>query len=145
MHTSDWPAVVAIDESCYFKPDAGQLLGSPANADPTHPHDVVPEELDVATGIYHIEEMTTFQIRRPSHTWAGLRSFVPDGDMVIGWDDEVPGFFWLAAQGGYGIQSAAGASLLARQLLLGEPLDASLTGEGVDVAGLSPARLRPPM
>jgi D-arginine dehydrogenase len=142
MDAHGWPAVVAIDESFYFKPDAGQLLGSPANADPTHPHDVVPEELDVATGIYHIEQMTTFQIRRPSHTWAGLRSFVADGDLVIGWDNHVPGFFWLAAQGGYGIQSAAGASLLARQLVLGEPLDASLINEKVDVAGLSPARLR---
>ena len=96
MDATHWPAVIGIDESFYFKPDAGQLLGSPANADPTHPHDVVPEELDVATGIYHIEEMTRFQIRRPSHTWAGLRSFVPDGDMVIGWDNHVPGFFWLA-------------------------------------------------
>ncbi len=142
MDAHGWPAVVAIDESFYFKPDAGQLLGSPANADPTHPHDVVPEELDVATGIYHIEQMTTFQIRRPSHTWAGLRSFVPDGDLVIGWDNHVPGFFWLAAQGGYGIQSAAGASLLARQLVLREPLDAALVKEGVDVPGLSPARLR---
>jgi D-arginine dehydrogenase len=142
MDAHRWPAVIGIDESFYFKPDAGQLLGSPANADPTHPHDVVPEELDVAAGIYHIEEMTRFQIRRPSHTWAGLRSFVPDGDMVIGWDNHVPGFFWLAGQGGYGIQSAAGASLLARQLLRGEPLADELVREKVDVAGLSPARLR---
>ncbi len=142
MDATHWPAVIGIDENFYFKPDAGQLLGSPANADPTHPHDVVPEELDVATGIYHIEEMTTFQIRRPSHTWAGLRSFVPDGDMVIGWDNHVPGFFWLAGQGGYGIQSAAGASLLARQLLRGEPLTDELVREGVVLEGLSPARLR---
>ena len=142
MDATHWPAVIGIDESFYFKPDAGQLLGSPANADPTHPHDVVPEELDVATGIYHIEEMTRFQIRRPSHTWAGLRSFVSDGDMVIGWDNHVPGFFWLAGQGGYGIQSAAGASLLARQLLRGEPLAEELVREGVGVEGLSPARLR---
>ena len=142
MDASRWPAVIGIDESFYFKPDAGQLLGSPANADPTHPHDVVPEEIDVATGIYHIEQMTRFQIRRPSHTWAGLRSFVPDGDMVIGWDNHVPGFFWLAGQGGYGIQSAAGAALLARQLLRGEPLAEELVREGVDLRGLSPARLR---
>jgi len=142
MDATHWPAVIGIDESFYFKPDAGQLLGSPANADPTRPHDVVPEELDVATGIYHIEQMTTFQIRRPSHTWAGLRSFVPDGDMVIGWDNHVPGFFWLAGQGGYGIQSAAGASLLARQLLRGEPLAEELAREGVRPEGLSPARLR---
>lgn len=142
MDASHWPAVIGIDESFYFKPDAGQLLGSPANADPTHPHDVVPEELDVATGIHHIEAMTRFRIRRPSHTWAGLRSFVRDGDMVIGWDNHVSGFFWLAAQGGYGIQSAAGAALLARQLLRGEPLAPELGREGVNVQGLSPARLR---
>jgi D-arginine dehydrogenase len=142
MDASHWPAVIAVDESFYFKPDAGQLLGSPANADPTHPHDVVPEELDVATGIYQIEAMTQFQIRRPSHTWAGLRSFVPDGDLVIGWDNHVPGFFWLAAQGGYGIQSAAGAAWLARQLICREPLADALVREGVQVQGLSPARLR---
>ena len=142
MDASRWPAVIAVDESFYFKPDAGQLLGSPANADPTHPHDVVPEELDVATGIYQIEAMTQFQIRRPSHTWAGLRSFVPDGDLVIGWDNHVPSFFWLAAQGGYGIQSAAGAAWLARQLICREPLADALVREGVQVQGLSPARLR---
>ena len=86
--------------------------------------------------------MTTFQIRRPSHTWAGLRSFVPDGDMVIGWDGQVEGLFWLAAQGGYGIQSAPGYALLARNLGLGEPLDAALTAQGVEAAALSPQRIR---
>ncbi len=142
MDAGRWPAVIGIDESYYFKPDAGQLLGSPANADPVAPHDVVPEELDVALGIHRIEQVTSFQIRRPSHSWAGLRSFVADGDMVIGWDNHVPRFFWLAAQGGYGIQSAAGAALLARQLALDEPLSASLVEEGVTRDALSPARLR---
>ena len=65
-----------------------------------------------------------------------------DGDLVIGWDNHVPRFFWLAAQGGYGIQSAAGAALLARQLALDEPLSASLVEEGVTRDALSPARLR---
>ena len=142
MDASGWPAVIGIDESYYFKPDAGQLLGSPANADPVAPHDVVPEELDVALGIHRIEQVTSFQIRRPSHSWAGLRSFVADGDLVIGWDNHVSGFFWLAAQGGYGIQSAAGAALLARQLAVDEPLSASLVEEGVTRDALSPARLR---
>ena len=142
MQAAHWPAVIGIAEDYYFQPDAGQMLGSPANADAVAPHDVVPEELDVALGIHRIEQVTCFQIRRPSHTWAGLRSFVADGDLVIGWDNHVPGFFWLAAQGGYGIQSAAGAALLTRQLALGEPLAPELAREGVDVAGLSPARLR---
>lgn len=142
MDATHWPAVIGIAEDYYFKPDAGQLLGSPANADAVTPHDVVPEELDVALGIHRIEQVTSFQIRRPSHTWAGLRSFVADGDLVIGWDNHVPGFFWLAAQGGYGIQSAAGAALLARQLALDEPLLDCLVREGVTRDALSPARLR---
>ena len=132
-----------MDESFYFKPDAGQLLGSPANADPVPAHDVVPEELDVATGIYRIEAATSLTIRRPRHTWAGLRSFVADGDFVIGWDPATPAFFWLAAQGGYGIQSAAGVSRLAADLLLDLPLNDSLTAQGVDPARLSPARFSP--
>lgn len=142
MDCAAWPAVVGIDESFYFKPDAGQLLGSPANADPVDAHDVVAEELDVATGIYHIEQATTLTIRRPAHVWAGLRSFVPDGDLVVGFDPKQAGFFWLAAQGGYGIQSAAGVSAMAAALLLGRPLPDALIDEGVSAALLSPARLR---
>lgn len=137
------PAIIAVDESFYIKPDARQLLGSPANADDTTPHDVVPEEIDVATGIFHIEQMTHFRIRRPSRSWAGLRSFVADGDMVIGWDGQVDGLFWLAAQGGYGIQSAPAYALMARNLLLGQALDASLAAHGVEPAAMAPWRLRP--
>ncbi|MBC2655042.1 FAD-binding oxidoreductase [Pseudomonas sp. MSSRFD41] len=139
---SRWPAVIGIDESFYFKPDAGQLLGSPANADPVPPQDVMPEELDIATGIYHIENATSLNIRRPRHSWAGLRSFVADGDLVVGWDDECEGFFWLAAQGGYGIQSAAGVSQLASALLLGQPIPEELLSQGVDPQRLAPERLR---
>lgn len=136
-----WPCVIGIDERYYFKPDAGQLLGSPANADPVEPHDVLPEELDVATGIHFIEEATTMRIRRPRHAWAGLRSFVPDGDPVVGWDDHVPGFFWLAGQGGYGIQTAAAVSELAASRLRGEALPSGLVRFGLDRSDLLPSRL----
>ncbi|WP_353236311.1 FAD-dependent oxidoreductase [Diaphorobacter ruginosibacter] len=135
-----WPVVIGVDESFYFKPDAAQLLGSPANADPVAPHDVVAEELDVAMGIHAIESVTSLRIRRPNHVWAGLRSFAPDGDFVIGWDTRCEGFFWLAGQGGYGIQTAAGASATACALLLREELPQSVREHGVDPAGLSPAR-----
>jgi len=137
-----WPMVADVDETWYFKPDAGQLLGSPANADPTTPHDVQPEDYDIALGIHLIQEATTLRIDRPTATWAGMRSFVADGDLVIGFDQACPGFFWLAAQGGYGIQSAAGASLLAASQIVGEPLPAELAAHGVDEAVLSPRRLR---
>jgi D-arginine dehydrogenase len=139
---STWPMVADVEEGWYLKPDAGQLLGSPANADPVAPHDVQPEELDIALGIHAIQQATSLEIRRPTATWAGLRSFVRDGDLVIGFDEACPGFFWLAAQGGYGIQSAAGASLLAAQLISGGPLPDELKRHGVDPAVVSPLRLR---
>ena len=141
VDVSGWPMVADVDEAWYFKPDAGQLLGSPANADLVAPHDVQSEELDIALGIHAIQEATTLEIRRPTATWAGLRSFVRDGEIVIGFDDACPGFFWLAAQGGYGIQSAAGASLLAASLIQGAALPDELGSCGVDPAAVSPSRL----
>lgn len=137
-----WPTVIGIDESYYFKPDAGQLLGSPANADPVDPHDVQPEELDVAIGIHQIEQVATLQIRRPRHIWAGLRSFVADGDLVIGPDNHQENFFWVAAQGGYGIQSAPAVAQLAASHLLQQPLPDHLARHGVRAEPLSPSRLR---
>lgn len=133
-----WPSVVAADEGWYFKPDAGLLVGSPANADPVPAHDVVAEELDIATAIARIQRDTTLEIRRPQRTWAGLRSFVPDGEMLIGPDRAEPAFFWLAGQGGWGIQSAAAAGELAAALLLRRPLPAALAD-----AGVQPERVRP--
>jgi D-arginine dehydrogenase len=137
-----WPAVIDADEQWYFKPDAGVLLGSPANADPVEPHDVQPEELDIATAIARIEESTTLTIRRPIRTWAGLRSFVADGDLVGGFDPAAPGLFWLAAQGGYGIQTSAAMGAACAALARGRPIPADIADFGLTEAMLSPARLR---
>jgi len=147
--TAGWPLVASVDaegEGWYVKPDAGQLLGSPANADDSAPHDVRPEELDIALAIHRIEAATTLTVGRPTATWAGLRSFVADGELVVGFDDAQPGFFWLVGQGGYGIQSAAGAAALAAALLAGGPLPAALAAalavEGTGAGALAVQRLR---
>ncbi|MFS2127918.1 NAD(P)/FAD-dependent oxidoreductase [Pseudomonas sp. Pseusp97] len=136
-----WPVLVSLDESFYFKPDAGMLLGSPANADPVEPHDVQPEELDIALGIYQIEEHTTLSIRRPSHTWAGLRSFFADGDLVSGYDPATPGLYWVAGQGGYGIQTSAAMGEASAALIRHEALPEHLTRHGLNAEMLAPARL----
>lgn len=140
--TAHWPFVSSIDENFYFKPDAGLLLGSPANADPVTPHDVQPEELDIALGIYRIEEATTMTIRRPTRTWAGLRSFVSDGNLVGGFAVGVEGFFWVAAQGGYGIQTSAAMGETCAHLALGLELPRHLVDAGITAAMLGPQRLR---
>ena len=137
----DWPMALAIDESWYFKPDAGALLGSPANADEVLPQDVQPEEIDIATGMYMIEEATTLNCR-PTNAWAGLRSFVDDGCPVVGFDPTAPGFFWLAGQGGYGIQTAPALGRMAASLASGAQLEAELLNFGVDEGALSVCRLR---
>ena len=144
MNVAHWPSVVGADESWYFKPDAGLLLGSPANADPVDPQDVMPEELDIAIGIDRIQTHTTLQIRRPQRSWAGLRSFVADGDLVGGFDTQVPGFFWVAAQGGYGIQTSAAMGQACAALLRGAALPQQLADFGLTPAMLSPARLPAP-
>lgn len=136
-----WPMLVSLDESFYMKPDAGMLLGSPCNADPVEPHDVQPEELDIALGIYQIEEATSLTIRRPFRTWAGLRSFVADGDLVAGFDPRVSGLFWVAAQGGYGIQTSPAMGQASAALVRGEDLSEELRSFGLSAAQLSPSRL----
>ncbi|MCU1738172.1 MULTISPECIES: NAD(P)/FAD-dependent oxidoreductase [unclassified Pseudomonas] len=141
LDNHDWPMLVSLDESFYMKPDAGMFLGSPANADPVEPHDVQPEELDIAMGIYQIEEATTLTIRRPTRTWAGLRSFVSDGNLVSGFDPQVPGLFWVAAQGGYGIQTSPAMGQASAALVRGQALPEHLEHFGLNAAMLSPTRL----
>jgi D-arginine dehydrogenase len=135
-----WPMFGGIDESWYVKPDAAQLLGSPANADPVVPQDVQPEELDIALAVHRIEAATTL-VARPLRTWAGLRSFVADGDLVGGFDPAAPGFFWLAAQGGYGIQTSAAMGEACAALIRGLPLPERIAAFGLDADKLGPARL----
>ena len=142
VSSNDWPLTIGIDEDWYFKPDAGMLLGSPANADPVPPQDVQAEELDIALAIDRIESMTSLSIRRPSRTWAGLRSFVADGDLVGGFDADASGFFWVAAQGGYGIQTSAAMGQACAALARGLPLPESIAGHGLTPGMLSPARLQ---
>ena len=92
--------------------------------------------------IDRIQNMTTLEIRRPARTWAGLRSFVADGDLVGGFDAQAPGFFWLAAQGGYGIQTSPAMGEACAALARGLPLPRRMAEFGLTEAMLGPARLR---
>ncbi|MGE0154275.1 MAG: NAD(P)/FAD-dependent oxidoreductase [Reyranellaceae bacterium] len=136
------PMVLDADEEFYFKPEVGQFLASPADETPVDPCDVQPEEYDIAEAAAQIEEFTSLRIRRINNKWAGLRSFVADRSPVVGFDDEAPGFFWLAGQGGYGIQTSPAMGEVAAALALRQPLPARIAALGVTPEFLSPARLR---
>ncbi|MBV9693167.1 MAG: FAD-binding oxidoreductase [Alphaproteobacteria bacterium] len=137
---ADWPAVIDIGETFYFKPDAGKLLVSPAEETACTPHDAYADDMALAEGIERIMQLTTLSVDRLPRSWAGLRTFAPDRVPVIGFSNHAPApFFWLAGQGGYGIQTAPAAAMLAAWLIAG--------GERPDVAddalvaALAPARL----
>jgi D-arginine dehydrogenase len=139
---SPWPSMIDPDEQFYFKPDAGRILASPADETPTPPCDVQPDELDIAVLIDRLERATTFQVRRLAARWAGLRSFVFDKTLVAGFDADAPGFFWLAGQGGYGIQTSPTMARVVAALVQGEALPSDLIDAGVTAAMLAPTRCR---
>ncbi|MDQ0313603.1 NAD(P)/FAD-dependent oxidoreductase [Amorphus orientalis] len=136
-----WPMVVDVDEDFYLKPDAGRLLISPADETPSPPCDAQPDEYDVALCVDRVETAFDLSVRRIESRWAGLRSFVADKTPVVGFDPHVPGFFWLAGQGGYGIQSAPALARLAASVLQGRPIPADIADQGVTEADLRPERL----
>jgi D-arginine dehydrogenase len=142
LDISGWPLVIDAQESFYFKPDAGVLLMSPANEDVVSPQDVQPEELDVAIAVDRAETATTLQIRQVRRRWAGLRSFVADKSPVVGFAPDAPGFFWLAGQGGYGIQTAPAMGQLTAAMVQGLPVPDALAALGVRAEDLSAGRRR---
>jgi D-arginine dehydrogenase len=135
-----WPAVIDVDEQFYWKPDAGQLILSPADETPVEPQDIQPEEMDIAICVDRVEQASTLAIRRVLRKWAGLRSFVKDKTPVAGFAPEAPGFFWLAGQGGYGIMTSPAMGRVAAALAQGKALPADIAAHGVSAADLAPAR-----
>lgn len=134
------PLVLDLGGQFYFKPEAGRLWLSPHDETPSPPCDAAPEELDVALAIDRFESVVDWRVLAVERKWAGLRSFAPDRRPVYGYDAQLPGFFWCAGQGGFGIQTAPAGARLAAQLLLGQGRDA-LT-ETLDPSLYDPARFR---
>ena len=83
-----------------------------------------------------------FTVSRISHRWAGLRTSPPDKSPVVGPDPDARGFFWLAGQGGYGIQTAPAMARTAAGLLTSGRVPEDLAALGVTAADLAPERLR---
>jgi D-arginine dehydrogenase len=140
--TSGWPAVDEAGYGCYCKPEMGRILASPADATPSEPCDAQPDAYDVAVIADWLERMTTIPVRRINHKWAGLRSFVADEAPVAGFDDKVPGFFWLCGQGGYGIMLAPVLGQATAHVIQHGSLPGDLADRGLTLGELAPERLR---
>lgn len=135
-----WPSVIDADEAFYFKPEAGRILASPADETPSEPMDAAPEEFDIALCVDRLQAAADLPVRRIIRSWAGLRTFAPDRTPIYGYDPVIPGFFWCAGQGGYGMQTAPAAARLAAALVLGLRVPDDLAARGVTAAAFSPGR-----
>ncbi|CAN5374527.1 FAD-dependent catabolic D-arginine dehydrogenase DauA [soil metagenome] len=142
MNSRDWPMITDVGETWYAKPQGSRLLISPADATHVEPHDAFADDLLLAEGIDRFQQAADVAIERIEHSWGGLRTFAPDGSPVCGYDPEMPGFFWLAGQGGYGIQTSPALSRLAAALVLEQPVPADIAAEGITAETLSPSRFK---
>lgn len=140
--SDEWPMILDVEENFYLKPDAGLLLLSPADETPTAPCDAQPDELDIAIAIDRLQTATTLSVNRIRGKWAGLRSFVEDRSPVVGYDLRQTDFFWLAALGGYGLQTAPALSALAARMVLRQDTDEDFSTIGLEKNDLSPLRIR---
>lgn len=131
-----WPLFGAMTETWYAKSESGRLLVSPADEDPVEAHDAWADDMVLAEGLDRYEQAVTVPVTRVERSWAGLRSFAPDRTPVVGFDGEIEGFFWLAGQGGYGVQTAPALSKLTAALVIGH----APAIDNDTIAALSPAR-----
>lgn len=117
------PFVAPVDESFYFKPEAGTIMVSLSDETPSDPCDAYADDLDVALALERFHEATIVPRARLIASWAGLRTFALDRLPVVGFEPGAENFFWYAGQGGYGIQTSPAHSALAAKLILGQALD----------------------
>ncbi len=133
-----WPLVRSLADEFYFLPEGTRLLASPADETPSPPCDAQPEEYDVALAAWRVEQVTTMTVRQVVHKWAGLRTFAADRVPVAGFAPDAPGFFWLAGQGGYGLQTAPALAEATAALVADAPWPEALALGPSDLAPTRP-------
>jgi D-arginine dehydrogenase len=127
------PFTKTVGDELYFAPESGRLFASPMDEGPSDPVDAQPDELEVALAAYRMEERTIVKIERIHSRWAGLRTFTSDRHPAAGFAPDAEGFFWLAGQGGFGLQTSPAMARIAASLIAGEAWPVSdVTAEALD-------------
>ena len=68
--------------------------------------------MDLAEALARYQDYVTEEVTRPISSWAGLRTFAPDRNLVLGAAPQEESFIWAVGQGGYGFFTAPAASQL---------------------------------
>lgn len=134
---SGWPFAKTVGEELYFAPESGRLFASPMDEVQSDPCDAQPDDYEVALAAHRVEERTTMEVKQIVHKWAGLRTFTPDRMPAAGFAPDSEGFFWLAGQGGFGLQTSPMMAAVSASIIVDTPWPLA----GVSCEELSPARL----
>jgi D-arginine dehydrogenase len=130
------PFAKTVDDELYFAPESGRMFASPMDEVPSDPTDAQPEEYEVALAAHRMAERTTVEVRQIHSKWAGLRTFTPDHHPAAGFAAEANGFFWLAGQGGFGLQTSPAMAAIVESLIA----ETSWPVADVTAADLAPGR-----
>jgi D-arginine dehydrogenase len=141
LDVRSWPFIKTATDEFYMLPEAGRLMTSPVDEVPDDPCDAQPEEYDLALAAWRLEEYTTLSVSRIAHRWAGLRTFTADRVPTAGFAPDAPGFFWLAGQGGYGLQTAPAMAAIVESLVTRGEWPTELAELGVEPSQIRPERL----
>ena len=135
-------AVCDAGEAFYVKPDAGMLLGSPADTTPSHPCDARPEEVDVALGIEAIEAAIALEVRGVRAPMGRLAHLHRRPRAHRRPRSGAPRLRLAGRPGRLRHQTSPAMAWAAASVVLDEPWPEALTGAGVDARTLDPVRFR---
>jgi len=138
--TEGMPLLSYDARGVYVATEGTGLIASPMDEEPMPPSDAEPDPAQVQLALERLARLAAPLVpRQIAGARAGLRTFAPDRRLVIGEDPARPGFFWLAGQGGTGIETSPAVGRLAAEMLVrGAARDPDVA------AALSPARFAAP-
>jgi glycine/D-amino acid oxidase-like deaminating enzyme len=132
-----WPWTWDEDAGLYFRSERGALLLCGCDERAGEPGDNAVEPAAQDELLAKVERFQPGLLPLGIATsWAGQRTFAPDGRFVIGWDPRVDGLFWVAGLGGHGVTASPAIGAFAADLIARGPSHPPRSAEL-----LSPARL----
>jgi len=136
LDVQSWPMLFGPGERWFAKADAGALIVSLAEEAPSPAMDAWAYDIDLAEALARYQDYVTEPVTRPISSWAGLRTFAPDRNLVLGPAPQDDSFVWVVGQGGYGFFTAPAVSQFVVDMALGH---ATALSEDI-MAQLSPRR-----
>ncbi len=125
------PVVWRLEDELYYRPESGGLLASPCDETPWPAQSPPADPAALLTLAAKLERLSpSLAGSAVQRSWACLRTFAADRELLAGPDPDLRGLHWLCGLGGRGMSVAVAAGeLVASEMLKdsGHPLRAALS------------------